>query len=131
MPKQALLATICKNMPIENETTLFTIASLAFLAAVLFTLFQRTREIQRGHAETPLSDRMEKAVHYFRGDKTRKKITNDIYQELTRVSHATASRDLQKLEELGFLEQRGESRGTYYTVTSKTTAHLKTHTSKI
>jgi len=117
-------------MFVENGIQLFYVSSLAFLVAVFFTLWQRTREIQKGHAETPLSDRMEKAIHYFRGNKTRKKITNDIYQELAKVSHPTATRDLQKLEELGFLEQKGRSRGTYYIFTPKTTAHVKTHTSK-
>lgn len=115
-------------MLIDNELTLFYVASLAFLVAVLVSLWVRTREIKKTQADAPLSDRMEKAIHYFRENKSRKRMTNDIYQELTKVSHSTATRDLQKLEELGFLEQKGQSRGTYYIFTPKKTSRPKTHT---
>lgn len=114
-------------MLIDNSSTLFYVASFAFLFAVLLELWRRAHMIQKQTKENPLSDRMEKAIHYFRADKGRKKITNDIYQELTGISDATATRDLDKLEELGFLEQRGKNRGVYYLPTYKATEHTKTH----
>lgn len=114
-------------MPIDNSSALFYIASFAFLFTVLLELWRRTRVIKKHTQENPLSDRMEKAIHFFRKDRGREKITNDIYQELTGVSDATATRDLDKLEELGLLIQRGRTRGVYYLPTPKAMRHLKTH----
>ena len=114
-------------MPIDNGTAVFYVASFAFLFAVLFELWRRTHKIRKYHRENPLSDRMEKAIHYFRNNSSHDHITNDIYQELTKVSDATATRDLDKLEELGFLEQRGKTNNTYYLFTTKAGEHKKSH----
>jgi len=103
----------------DEATIVFYAASLAFLFAVLFVLWQRTHRIRKYHEENALSDRMEKAIHYFKKKKGRDKITNDIYQELTGVSDSTATRDLEKLEELGFLERKGKTRGVYYVRTGQ------------
>lgn len=114
-------------MPLEEGPIILYVAALAFLFTVLFELWRRTNNIKRFYKENPLSDRMEKAVHYFREDGKRTQITNDIYQELTGVSDATATRDLQKLVDFGYLEQKGNTKSTYYLFTPKATAHLATH----
>lgn len=115
----------------DSSPTLLYIASLAFLFTVLLEFARRAHLIQRQTKENPLSDRMEKAIHYFRADKGRKQITNDTYQELTRISDSTATRDLEKLEELGFLERRGKTSNTYYLFTPKTAEHVASHTPKV
>ena len=85
----------------DNDPNLFYVAAFAFIVAVLVELWIRVHKTKKQEASTPLSDRMEKAIHYFEERKSRKKITNDTYQELTGVSDATATRDLEKLEEFG------------------------------
>lgn len=100
-----------------NElNAIYLTAAIAFLVAVLFDLWSRTHRIKKHHRENPISDRMEKALHYFKDQKNNKKITNDIYQELTGVSDSTAARDLDKLVELDLLERKGKTSGIYYTL---------------
>lgn len=110
-----------------DETTLLYAAVSIFIFAVLFEFWRRFIAIQKRNAENPLSERMEKALHYFAENKRRIKITNDIYQKLTGISDATATRDLDKLEELGFFEQKGKNRGVYYRTTQKAKKHIKSH----
>lgn len=113
-----------------GNTALLYAATVIFVFAVVFELIRRFNAIQQQKQNYPLSDRMEKAIHYFEKNKKKTKITNDIYQELTGISDATATRDLDKLEELGFLEQRGKSRGTYYLPTQKIKKHASSHNKK-
>ena len=111
-------------MDFLKNPAVFYSALLAFILAVIFDLYMRTRKIKKD-ANQKVSGHMEEALLYLKEDpstslgarKTRKKITNDQYQELTGVSHATATRDLQKLEEFGLLEQKGSGRGIYYQLT--------------
>ena len=103
-------------MPTDNTSTIFYVATFAFFFTVFLELWRRTRVVKKHHKENPLSDRMEKAIHYFRKNSSMDHITNDIYQELTKVSDSTATRDLEKLEELGLLKQKGKTRGIYYTL---------------
>lgn len=110
-----------------NEINIVYTAALVFLFAVLFEFWLRMRKVKNHQNSNPLSDRMEKAIHYFVENKNRKKITNDIYQKLTGISDATATRDLDKLEELGFLVQKGRRRGVYYLPTIKVKKHIKSH----
>lgn len=112
---------------INDFSLVYFIAALAFLISVLFELWMRILRIKKFHQEIPLSHRLEKAVHYLIKNKQRAGITNDIYQELTKVSDATATRDLQKLKEFGFLEQRGSNKKTYYLFTVKAQEHGKSH----
>lgn len=114
-----------------NETNLLYFAAILFVFAVLVELWVRSRAIRESNHAIPLSDRMERAIHYFNENKSRKKITNDSYQQLTKVSDSTATRDLEKLEELGFLERKGKTSGTYYLFTSKTKRHTKIHKNKV
>ena len=100
-----------------RDPAIFYMALGAFVLAALFDLYLRTKKAGKdgGHR---MSSRMEKALAYFKEKKTRKRITNDIYQELTGVSHATAARDLDKLVELGLLERQGRTSTTHYRVVS-------------
>src|SRR3989338_6764059 len=102
-----------------SDPNIFYIAFAAFFIAVLFELYLRAKSMKRGAHERPFSDRMEKVLHYFTERKTRTKITNDAYQKLTRVSDSTATRDLQKLVELGLLEKEGVGRGIHYRMTKR------------
>lgn len=96
-----------------RDPTIFYVALGAFIVAVLVDLYMRTRKAKH-EDNSPMSHRMEKALAYFREKKARKRITNDTYQALTGVSHATATRDLDKFVELGYLEQKGKTRSTTY-----------------
>lgn len=100
-------------MDFLKSPAVFYSALSAFVLAVIFDLYMRTKAARKDEM-LKMSSRMEKALAYFKEHKTRKRITNDIYQELAGVSHSTATRDLQKLEELGLLEQKGGGRGIYY-----------------
>ena len=102
---------------IKNPGIFYT-ALVAFVIAVSVDLYVRVRKAKH-EDNSPMSHRMEKALAYFREKKVRKRITNDTYQELTGVSHATATRDLQRLEELGLVKEEGTGRGTYYRLTKK------------
>lgn len=90
---------------------LFVIAILAWLVFVLLKALQKIKLTK----ERPVSDRLEKAIDYL---KTKNKITNDDYQALTKVSHSTATRDLDELEKLGLIKQVGKKgRGVHYILT--------------
>ena len=110
-----------------NEINLLYVAISVFVFAILFEFWRRMQAVRKQRHSAPLSDRMEKAIHYFNENKKRTKITNDIYQELTGVSDATATRDLDKLEELGLVVQKGKTRGVYYLPTTKLKRHTKIH----
>ena len=102
-----------------SDPNIFYVAFSAFFIAVLLELYLRAKRMKREAHERPFSDRMEKVLHYFAERKTRTKITNDVYQKLTGVSDSTATRDLQKLVELGLLEKEGVGRGIHYRMTKR------------
>ena len=103
-----------------NNPALFWTALAAFFIALFVELALRVNRRRRKRVLNAHSSRMEKALARFRAEKT-KRITNDEYQKITGVSDATATRDLQKLENLGVLKQRGKGRGAYYIFQKKTT----------
>lgn len=91
----------------------FYAALVAFVIAVSVDLYMRVRKAKH-EDNSPMSHRMEKALAYFKEKRVRKRITNDTYQELTGISHSTASRDLDKFVELGYLEKQGKTSSTTY-----------------
>lgn len=96
-----------------NSPALFWTALAAFVTAVLFHLWLQTKaHIQKEH-ERAHPERIDKALYYFRTKKT-KRITNDLWQEVTGVSDSTATRDLHKLVELGVLREAGAGRAVHY-----------------
>lgn len=96
-----------------RDPSIFYVALVAFMVSVLVDLYIRTRKAKH-EDNSPLSHRMEKALAHFKGLKANTRITNDKYQKVTKTSHSTATRDLQKMEELGIIEEQGTGRGTYY-----------------
>jgi ATP-dependent DNA helicase RecG len=63
-----------------------------------------------------LNDRQKKAIAYT---KSKRRITNTEYQEITGAERKTAARDLKNLVGKGLLLQKGEKRGTHYTLSLK------------
>ncbi len=63
--------------------------------------------------EVELNERQKKALEYL---EKHGKITNREYREINDVSRQTAKRDLSDLVEKEILKQKGEGRGTYYTL---------------
>jgi len=107
-----------------TDITLLWTSFVVFVLAVLFVLWNRT-QIQRAHNhKRPHPDRIDKALAYFRHHKT-KKITNDLYQDITHVSHTTAARDLKKLVELEVLKKQGRGRGVFYSFLRKKSVSQK------
>ena len=96
-----------------KDPSIFYVALGAFVVATLVDLYIRTRKAKHEDA-SPMSHRMEIALAHFNEQKDRKSITNDKYQKLTGVSHSTATRDLDKFVELGYLEKRGKTSSTTY-----------------
>ena len=96
-----------------KDPTIFYVALAAFVVAVLVDLVIRTHKTKH-EDNSPISHRMEKALAHFKEKTARRSITNDTYQKLTGVSHSTATRDLQKMEELGLIEEQGKGRGVHY-----------------
>jgi len=103
-----------------NNTTnlIFWTALTLFFSATLVELYLRTNKIRKGNHAKPHATRIDKALTHFLGDKA-KKITNDDWQKVTKVSDATAARDLKHLAEFGVLKQKGRGRGTHYVFTNK------------
>ncbi len=56
--------------------------------------------------EDPIAKRQRLVMDYL---KKNREITNDEYQELTKVSDAQATRDLDELEKQGIVEQIGDT----------------------
>ncbi|OGZ57487.1 MAG: hypothetical protein A3F94_00635 [Candidatus Spechtbacteria bacterium RIFCSPLOWO2_12_FULL_38_22] len=89
------------------------IASAVFITAVLFELYVRAKNIRKKQLQKPHSKRINKAFAYFRSHPD-EKLTNDAWQRVTKVSDATATRDLIYLVEVGALKKKGSGRGIYY-----------------
>ena len=97
-----------------NTTNLiFWTALTLFFLAVLVELYMRTDKIRKDNHKKPHATRIDKALAHFRKVEA-EKITNDDWQKVTKVSDATAARDLKHLVEFGVLEQRGRGRGVHY-----------------
>ena len=96
-----------------KDPSIFYVALAAFVVAVLVDLYIRTRKTKH-EDNSPMSHRMEKALAHFKEKTARKSITNDRYQKLTGISHSTATRDLDKFVELGYLEKLGKTNTTTY-----------------
>jgi predicted HTH transcriptional regulator len=62
-------------------------------------------------AQLGLNERQKKALMQIRAQR---RLTSANYQELTRASRPTATRDLDDLVNKGLLDRRGEGRGTHY-----------------
>lgn len=98
-----------------NSTTeaVFWTALVVFMLAVLLELWLRQITNREKTHEKPHGDRLDKTLHQLK-QKEIKKIKNDTWQELTGVSHATATRDLNKLLDMGVLKKKGRGRGVHY-----------------
>lgn len=97
----------------NTANLVFWTALILFFLAVLFELYLRTDKIKKNNHKKPHSKRIDRALAYFRTEKT-KKITNDEWQKITKVSHATATRDLDHLVNFGVFEKAGKGRAIYY-----------------
>lgn len=97
----------------EPTILVFWTALIVFVLAVLFELYTRAQKPKKEKLDKPHSKRIHKALDYFKKHET-KKVTNDMWQKITKVSDSTASRDIKKLIELGILEKRGRGRGVHY-----------------
>ena len=101
----------------KNTTNLiFWTALTLFFLATLVELYLRTNKIRKNNHAKPHATRIDKGLAHFRRNKA-KKITNDDWQKVTKVSDATAARDLKHLAEFGVLEQKGRGRGVHYIFT--------------
>lgn len=85
-----------------------------FFSAVLFELYLRRKAQKKRILEIAHPARIEFALHHIRHNKI-KEITNDIWEEITGVSHASATRDLAVLVNMGMLKKQGRGRGVHYT----------------
>jgi ATP-dependent DNA helicase RecG len=76
----------------------------------LEVIFQRNTpppDVTEPKTKVQITERQQKAIEYIRHNDN---ITNTIYHEINNVSKPTATRDLQKLVELGIIEMTGTSR---------------------
>ena|SRR3989338_8898999 len=95
------------------STSIMWTALAFFVFAVLFELYLRAKNIRKKQLQKPHSKRIDKAFAYFRAHSD-EKLTNDAWQRITKVSDATATRDLVYLVEVGVLKKKGAGRGIYY-----------------
>lgn len=99
---------------LDENTLVILLIAIAFLVLlVIFEFSKRTKYHIRSVKEKPHSKRIDKALAYFKKNKT-KKVTNDAWQKITKVSDPTTTRDLAKLVELGVFQKQGKGRGVYY-----------------
>ncbi len=66
--------------------------------------------------EGDLSERQKKALDYLNRNKT---IKSNTYEEINKVSHATAVNELNEMIEFDFIKKVGAYRGAYYTLKKK------------
>jgi Fic family protein len=97
---------------------LFWTALIAFVIALLFDLYMRTQHHRSGRLTRAHAGRIDKGLSRLRTQRATK-ITNDLWQTLTGVSDSTATRDLNKLLEMGILEKTGRGRGVHYRLVGK------------
>lgn len=97
-----------------------------FLSAAFVDLALRVRTIRKQKEHRAHPPRMDEALRYIAAQKPAKIITRAAYQKLTRVSAATATHDLQKLEELGLIQRTAEGRRTYRLIISASGQKQKT-----
>jgi len=103
-------------MNTDINTIAIVISLLIFVFAVLFGLFNKNKDGRVKRKYRPHPTRIDFALHHLR-HKNIKKITNNLWEEITGVSDATASRDLGLLVEMGLLKKKGRSKSTYYIFT--------------
>jgi DNA-binding transcriptional ArsR family regulator len=113
------------NYPTQfSYLSVFWVAAAAFVIALLFDLYMRVQNHRSGRLTRAHAGRIDKGLSLLRTQRATK-ITNDFWQTLTGVSHATASRDLAKLEELNILKKMGKGRGIYYIFPKRKSTHIK------
>lgn len=100
-------------MVVDKTTIAIIIALLVFIFSVIFQLFTRNKEERSKKKYQPHPTRIDFALHHFRHNDI-KKITNNLWEEVTGVSDATASRDLAQLTDMGVLKKKGKGRGVHY-----------------
>jgi len=103
------------NIGSTSEAVFWT-ALVVFTLGVLLELWMRQISVREKTHEKPYSKRIDSALHHLKHQGV-KKITNDFWQEITGVSHATATRDLSELEDMGILKKKGRGRGVHYVFT--------------
>ncbi|MDX1535415.1 MAG: hypothetical protein R3346_01505 [Candidatus Spechtbacterales bacterium] len=96
-----------------EDQLVYIIAFMAFVIALLFEMHIRAKNIRKENSEKPHSKRIDQGLAMIR-DEDIEKLTNDKWQELTGASHATATRDLNHLVDMGLLKKKGRGRGVYY-----------------
>lgn len=94
-------------------TTVILLSLGMFLLGAVIEGGMRHKKIREKRLEGPHSDRIEFALHHIRHKQT-KKITKELWQELTGVTRDTATHDLEHLVELGMLKKKGRGRGVHY-----------------
>jgi|SRR3989344_5869515 len=99
---------------LETFWLVFWAASGIFVSFVLLELYLRRKAQKKRSLENPHPDRIEFALHDIR-HRDIKEINNDLWEEITGVSHATATRDLGALVDMGVLKKHGQGRGAHYT----------------
>ena len=98
----------------ETFWLVFWATAALFTASILLELYLK-RKVQKKRAlENPHPDRIEFALHHIR-HKDIKKVTNDLWGEITGVSHNTATMDLDALVDMGVLKRNGHGKGAHYT----------------
>jgi Fic family protein len=107
------------NYPTQfSYLSVFWVAAAAFVVALCFDIYVRTRSHRNERLGKAQASRMHKALAHLRADRPTK-LTNDLWQELTGVSDTTAARDLTKLVEMGVLTTSGRGRATHYRFVKK------------
>ncbi|MEX0877597.1 MAG: hypothetical protein WDZ40_01880 [Candidatus Spechtbacterales bacterium] len=97
----------------STSEMVFWTALVVFTLGVLLELWMRQITAREKTHEKPHSKRVDSALRHLKHAGT-KRVTNDLWQEITGVSHATATRDLGELEDMGVLKKKGRGRGVHY-----------------
>jgi len=86
---------------------------LFLILGLLIALWALLREIEGYREDTAREIRIKKALTALKG---RKRITNQEYRKLAKVSQSTATRDLDILETENRIQQVSKGKYTYYRV---------------
>jgi len=103
-------------MNTDINTIAIVMSLLIFVFAVLLELFNRNKGAVAKRKYKPHPTRIDFALHHLK-HKNIKKITNNVWEDITGVSDATASRDLGLLVDMGLFKKKGRGKSTYYIFT--------------
>ena len=95
------------------QTTIIILLAFALGLIAGYFIWKRSRTIRNNAQDKKKQQNKLKILEYAQ---KHKRLTNDVVEQITGVSDATATRYLEELEQQGKLKQIGSGKHTYYQI---------------